>query len=51
MAKKQDDTNSLQELKQAIKAAAPARLYVFHGEEMFLLRHYLQQLKAAVVDE
>ena len=51
MAKAQPENNALQELKQAIKAAAPARLYVFHGEEIFLLRHYLQQLKTAVVDE
>lgn len=51
MAKNQPDQNALQDLKQAIKAAAPARLYVFHGEEMFLLRHYQQQLKTAVIDE
>lgn len=51
MAKQQDDGRALQDLKQAIKMAAPARLYVFFGEEMFLLRHYQQQLKAAVVDE
>ena len=51
MAKNQPDQNALQQLKQAIKAAAPARLYVFYGEEMFLLRHYLQQLKTAVIDE
>lgn len=51
MAKQQQDQSQLQELKQAIKAAAPARLYVFYGEEMFLLRHYLQQLKTAVIDE
>lgn len=51
MAKYPSEDNSLQALKQAIKAGDPARLYVFHGEEMFLLRHYLDQLKAVVVDE
>ena len=35
----------------AIKAKSPANLYFFHGEEMFLLNHYLQQLKACLLDE
>ena len=48
---KTNETDPLQELKAAIKAKAPARLYFFHGEEMFLLRHYLQQLKLGILDE
>ena len=50
MAKKTDNS-ALQELKTAIKAKQPARCYLFHGEEMFLLRHYLDQLKKLLVDE
>ena len=50
MAKIQD-TDNLQELKAAIKAGQPANLYIFHGEEMFLLHHYLEQLKKVVLDE
>lgn len=50
MAKIQD-TDNLQELKAAIKAGQPANLYIFHGEEMFLLHHYLEQLKKTVLDE
>ena len=50
MAKKTDHS-ALQELKAAIKAGHPARFYVFHGEEMFLLRYYLDQLRKILVDE
>lgn len=52
MAKKQQpDTSALQQLKQDIRAKSPQRLYIFHGEETFLLHHYLQQLKKLLVDE
>ena len=52
MAKKQQpQTNGLQELKNAIRAKDPARLYFFHGEETFLLHHYLEQLKKVILDE
>lgn len=50
MAKNQE-MDSLQQLKAAIKAGQPGNLYVFHGEEMFLLHHYLEQLKKVVIDE
>ena len=50
MAKATDHT-ALQQLKTAIKASSPENLYVFHGEEMFLLRHYLEQLKKLLLDE
>ena len=50
MAKEQD-VSALQALKTAIKSGQPANLYIFHGEEMFLLHHYLQQLKKCVLDE
>ena len=48
---KEKENDALQQLKAAIKAGAPANLYFFHGEEMFLLNHYLQQLKKCVVEE
>ena len=52
MAKKEENReNQLPALKAALKEKNPANLYIFHGEEMFLLNHYLQQLKACVLDE
>jgi DNA polymerase-3 subunit delta len=51
MAYKEADTNSLQELKTALKEKRTENLYIFHGEEMFLLHHYLGQLKKQLVDE
>lgn len=52
MARKvENNDNSLTLLKAAIKDRNPANLYVFHGEESFLLNHYLKQLKAVVLDE
>lgn len=50
MAKK-IDTSALQEMKASIKAKEPGRLYIFHGEEMFLLRYYLEQLRKLLTDE
>ena len=51
MAKKELDTGALQELKGAIRAQTPGNLYFFHGEETFLLHHYLEQLKKILLDE
>jgi DNA polymerase-3 subunit delta len=51
MAKYADSGAALQELKTSLKAKTPSRLYFFHGEEMFLLRHYLGQLKKLLVDD
>ncbi len=48
---KQDTAEALQELKAAIKAKKPERLYFFYGEEMFLLRYYLEQVKKILIDE
>ena len=44
MAKKQPETSGLSGLKMALKAKDPGRLYFFHGEEVFLLHHYLDQM-------
>ena len=49
MAKKTDEPNFLQQLKDEIKRAEPGRLYFFYGEEVFLLQHYLKQLRKIVI--
>ena len=52
MAKKDENrSDALPALKLALREKKPANLYVFYGEEMFLLNHYLQQLKKCVLDE
>ena len=50
MAKKAAPTNALQELKNALKNKELGRLYFFHGEETFLLNHYLAQMKKQLLD-
>ena len=50
MAKKQSGGNSLQLLKSAIKNKSLGRLYLFHGEETFLLHHYLGQMRKLLLD-
>ena len=51
MARKQTEENALQELKNAIRGKVLERLYIFHGEEKFLLHHYLEQLRKVIIDE
>ena len=43
--------SGLPELKQHIKNKTLGRLYVYHGEEVFLLNHYLGQMKKLLLDE
>lgn len=50
MAKKQAPGGALQELKTALKNKDLGRLYFFHGEEVFLLNHYLGQIKKQLLD-
>ena len=50
MAKK-PISNNLQNLKAQLKAKTLGRLYVFHGEETFLLNHYVTQMKKLLLDE
>ena len=50
MAKKQPSGGSLQELKLHLKNKDLGRLYIFHGEETFLLHHYLGQMKKQLLD-
>ena len=51
MAAKKEFKNDLQTLKEDLRAKQPGRLYIFHGEETFLLHHYLEQLKKQLLDE
>ena len=51
MAKKQISNDNLQELKAAIREKNPGRLYIFHGEEVFLLNHYFDQVKKLLLDD
>ena len=50
MAKKVEERNLLQQLKEEIRQENPGRLYFFYGEETFLLHHYLKQLQKIVID-
>lgn len=50
MAKKSVSGNGLQELKLSLKNKGIGRLYFFHGEETFLMRHYLEQMKKQLID-
>ena len=50
MAKKQEKDVSFQELKLHLKNKDLQRLYFFHGEETFLLNHYLGQMKKQLLD-
>ncbi len=50
MAKKPAQSSGLQELKSDLKAKNLGRLYMFHGEEVFLLHHYLGQVKKVLLD-
>ena len=51
MAKKEKEVNRLQDLKAHIKARTMGRLYIFHGEEKFLLHHYFGQIRKILLDE
>ena len=51
MAKKEPARDNLSQLKQELKAKNLGRLYVFHGEEVFLLHHYLEEMKKQLLDE
>ena len=51
MAKKQTGGGALRELKAQLKSGTPGRLYVFFGEEAFLMNHYLVQMKKLLLEE
>lgn len=48
---REENKDSLKQLKAAIKAGQPQNLYIFYGEEGFLLQHYLNMLHRAILDE
>ena len=48
---KEENKDSLRALKAAISSGQIQNLYVFYGEEVFLLRHYLQRLHDCAVEE
>ena len=51
MARKDyEKPNGFQQLKTQIKNKDLGRLYFFHGEEMFLLNHYLGQMRKQLLD-
>ena len=50
MAKKTEQPDMLQRLKEDIRQQIPARVYFFYGEEVFLLHHYLKQLQKMIID-
>lgn len=50
MGKLQPSDGGLTELKMALKQKALGRLYILHGEETFLLHHYLEQMKKLALD-
>ena len=50
MGKLQPSDSGLTELKTVLKQKALGRLYILHGEETFLLRHYLEQMKKLALD-
>lgn len=45
-----EQASGLQMLKATLREKRVERLYIFHGEETFLLHHYLGQIKKMLVD-
>ena len=50
MAKRESQGNALQQLKSELKEKQLGRLYIFHGEEVFLLNHYLEKMRKQLLD-
>lgn len=51
MAKQETKQDTLSLLKQAIRDRSWGRLYIFHGEEVYLLQYYLEQMRKKIVEE
>lgn len=51
MAKMKPEQDSLQLLKEDLKNKNFRRLYIFHGEEVFLLNYYFERMKKNLVEE
>ena len=50
VAQKTETVDQVQKLRTSIKEKQTDNLYVFYGEETFLLHHYLEQLKKLLID-
>lgn len=51
MAKQKADTSAFDRLKADVRGKNVGRLYFFHGEETFLMEHYLQALRKLLLDD
>lgn len=51
MAKKQPAQDNLQVLKNALRSKEMDRLYIFHGEEVFLMHYYFDKIKSLLLDD
>ena len=51
MARQQEKPGAQQMLRQQIRQKTTDRVYVFYGEETFLLQHYLSQLKKLLIED
>ncbi len=49
--KQKNDNAAMKQLKADLKAGSLGRLYVFHGEEVYLREYYLDQVKKALLPE
>lgn len=50
MAKKTEPDEGFKRLKSDLRQKSLARLYIFHGEETFLLHRYLEQVQKLLLD-
>lgn len=51
MAKKAPQTDNYQLLRQQLREKQLGRLYIFHGEETFLLEHSFSEMKKLLLDD
>jgi DNA polymerase-3 subunit delta len=49
MAKKTSDKTEYRALKRAVSEHAPEQLYLFHGEERYLLEYYLSEIRKIIL--
>ena len=51
MAKQAKDIDALQQLKRSVREKKPQKLYIFFGDETFLMHHYLNELHKILIDD
>lgn len=51
MANKKKETSEFDDLKLAVSSGQIGRLYIFHGEEKYLLEYYLTQIRKLLVGD